>query len=115
MVPHPVGVRFYQRRSLAFPGALQRLLGRDVERQDVVAIDLYPGEPVGHRLLGDGLRGGLSLPGTEMAHWLFWQMKTFGVRITPAKLSPSWKSPSDVPPSPKKHTTAVSSFLSLAA
>ena len=39
--------------------------------------------------------------GTEMAHWLFWQKNTTGERNTEAKLHPSWKSPSDVAPSPK--------------
>jgi hypothetical protein len=36
-----------------------------------------------------------------MAHWLLLQKKTFGVSKTPAKFSPSWKSPSEVAPSPK--------------
>ena len=39
--------------------------------------------------------------GTVMAYWLFSQMKTLGVRHTPAKLRPLWKSVSDVEPSPK--------------
>jgi len=41
------------------------------------------------------------LSGTEIAHWLFWQTKTTGTCHTPAKLQASWKSPSDVAPSPK--------------
>src|SRR3972149_347610 len=39
--------------------------------------------------------------GTEMAHWLFWHRNTHGTLKTPAKLSPSWKSPFEDPPSPK--------------
>ena len=39
--------------------------------------------------------------GTEMAQWLFSQMKTQGAFQTPAKFMPAWNSPSDVPPSPK--------------
>ena len=53
--------------------------------------------------------------GTEMAYWLFWQMKTVGVFMTPAKFMASWKSPSDVAPSPRKVTVAMLSFLMLAA
>ena len=41
-----------------------------------------------------------TVPGVEIAHWLFWQMSTTGAFITPAKLSATWKSPSLVPPSP---------------
>ena len=47
--------------------------------------------------------------GTEIAHWLFWQTKTTGTCQTPAKLSASWKSPSDVAPSPKYAITTTSS------
>jgi hypothetical protein len=36
-----------------------------------------------------------------MAHWLLLQKNTVGVSNTPAKFSASWKSPSEVPPSPK--------------
>ena len=39
--------------------------------------------------------------GTEMAHWLFWQRNTVGAWNTAAKLQASWKSPSEVAPSPK--------------
>ena len=39
--------------------------------------------------------------GTDMAHWLFWQRKTTGTCQTPAKFSASWKSPSEVAPSPQ--------------
>lgn len=41
-----------------------------------------------------------SVPGVEIAHWLFWQISTTGARVTPAKLIATWKSPSLVPPSP---------------
>ena len=39
--------------------------------------------------------------GVEIAHWLFWQTKITGALTTPARLHASWKSPSDVDPSPK--------------
>ena len=39
--------------------------------------------------------------GTEMAHWLLLQMNSTGALVTPAKLSPEWKSLLEVPPSPK--------------
>ena len=39
--------------------------------------------------------------GMEMAHPLFWQRNTVGVRYTPAKFIASWKSPSEVAPSPE--------------
>src|SRR5205809_388189 len=49
------------------------------------------------------------LSGTEMAHWLFWQTKTSGTCQTPAKFIASWKSPSEVAPSPKYAMTTASS------
>ena len=42
-------------------------------------------------------------------------MKTVGVAYTPAKFRPSWKSPSEVAPSPKVQATTVSFFRSRAA
>ncbi len=47
--------------------------------------------------------------GTEMAHWLFWHTKTTGTCQTPAKFIASWKSPSEVAPSPKYAMTTTSS------
>jgi hypothetical protein len=44
-----------------------------------------------------------------MAHWLFCTTKTIGTCQTPAKLSASWKSPSEVAPSPQKAITTTSS------
>src|SRR6266511_4258872 len=49
--------------------------------------------------------------GTEMAHWLFWQKNTTGALNTAAKLHPSWKSPSEVAPSPK-YTSVARDFRS---
>lgn len=46
--------------------------------------------------------------GSEIAQPLFWQTKTTGTFQTAAKFTASWKSPSEVAPSPKKQTTAVS-------
>ena len=47
--------------------------------------------------------------GTEMAHWLFWQKNTTGALNTAAKFQASWRSPSEVAPSPKyTHTTPSS-------
>jgi len=48
--------------------------------------------------------------GTEIAYWLFCTTKITGTFHTPAKLSASWKSPSDVPPSPT-NAIATSSFF----
>jgi hypothetical protein len=50
-----------------------------------------------------------------MAHWLFWHRKTTGTCHTPAKFSASWKSPSDVAPSPKYTITTASSLRYCAA
>src|SRR5579864_4133149 len=36
----------------------------------------------------------------EIAHWLLERKKTIGALVTPARFRPSWKSPSDEPPSP---------------
>ena len=41
------------------------------------------------------------LSGMEIAHWLFWTRKTSGRCQTPAKFIASWKSPSEVAPSPQ--------------
>ena len=53
--------------------------------------------------------------GIEMAQPLFWQTKTVGVVNTPAKFIASWKSPSEVAPSPKKVIATASSPRSLDA
>ena len=50
-----------------------------------------------------------------MANWLLTQTKTLGVPKTPAKLRPSWKSPSEVAPSPNVVTTAAPSLRCLMA
>ncbi len=41
------------------------------------------------------------LSGTEIAHWLFWQMSTHGAFSTAAKFMPAWKSFELVAPSPR--------------
>ena len=48
--------------------------------------------------------------GVEMAYWLFWMVKITGAFHTAAKLSPSLKSPSEVPPSPMNVKTDSSFF-----
>src|SRR6266540_3715933 len=58
-----------------------------------------------------------SRSGTEMAHPLFWQNRMAGAPNTAAMLAASWKSPSDVAPSPKyarAHTGSPSSFAPMA-
>ncbi len=45
----------------------------------------------------------------EIAHWLLDRKKTIGAFVTPARLRPSWKSPSDEPPSPMYAMTTESS------
>src|SRR6266851_3644263 len=45
----------------------------------------------------------------EIAHWLLDRKKTIGAFVTPARLRPSWKSPSDEPPSPMYVMTTESS------
>src|SRR2546430_17155585 len=49
-------------------------------------------------------------PGVEIAQPLLRQKKMHGALKTPAKLSPTWNSPVEAVPSPKK-TSAQSSFL----
>ena len=51
-------------------------------------------------------------PGVEMAQPLFRQKKMHGDFQTPAKFMPTWNSPVEVAPSPKK-VTAISSRLNL--
>ncbi|OPZ74582.1 MAG: hypothetical protein BWY79_02080 [Actinobacteria bacterium ADurb.Bin444] len=46
-----------------------------------------------------------------MAHWLFWHRNTTGARNTAAKFMASWKSPSEVAPSPKMVKTTARSLL----
>src|SRR5216683_2370649 len=56
--------------------------------------------------------------GTLIAQWLFWQTKTTGALNTPAKFIATWKSPSDVAPSPMYAATTVRSpriFAAMAA
>ena len=50
-----------------------------------------------------------------MAYRLFSQKKTTGSRKTPAKFIAAWKSPVEVPPSPKVVRTAIRSPRSFAA
>src|SRR5262249_46414897 len=53
--------------------------------------------------------------GTLIAQWLFWQMNTTGALNTPAKFIATWKSPSEVAPSPMYAATPVRSPRILAA
>src|SRR4029078_11701177 len=53
--------------------------------------------------------------GTEIAYWLFSQMKTIGRRWIDAKLSPSWKSPLLVAPSPNQQNVTAHSWRILLA
>ena len=85
--------------------AVEGLVDRHVHRQGVVAVHLDARACRRRCPSGPGSRcGSGSLRGMEMAHWLFWQMKTTGACQTAAKFRPSWKSPSLVPPSPMKAT-----------
>src|SRR5258708_21695276 len=53
--------------------------------------------------------------GTLIAQWLFWQVKTTGALKTPAKFIATWKSPSEVAPSPRYAAITVRSPLMRAA
>ena len=53
--------------------------------------------------------------GREIAHWLLLHTNTVGVRKTPAKFIPAWKSPVEVPPSPKYARETMRSPRSFAA
>ncbi len=53
-----------------------------------------------------------ALRGTEIAHWLLLSTTSSGAFHTAAKLSPSSKSPFELPPSPRKHTAARASLRS---
>src|SRR5918999_455330 len=52
--------------------------------------------------------------GVEIAHWLLVQKKIVGVLNTAAKFIASWKSPSEVAPSPNHASDAAQSPLILA-
>src|SRR5262245_37154458 len=53
--------------------------------------------------------------GTLIAQWLFWQLNTTGALNTPAKFIATWKSPSEVAPSPMYAAPTVRSPRILAA
>ncbi len=53
--------------------------------------------------------------GVEIAHWLFTQKKTVEVLRTDAKFMASWKSPSDVAPSPNHASEEARSLRIFAA
>ncbi len=60
-----------------------------------------PGNPYASAFWASDLEAVCSSRGIEIAHWLFWQKNTTGSSKTPAKFIASWKSPSEVAPSPK--------------
>ena len=60
--------------------AIDRLAGRGVDGEHVVAVDAHARHAVGERLDGEGLGGRLREAGVEIAHWLFSQRKTTGTR-----------------------------------
>ena len=98
-------LRHYSRRR-ARP--LDRLAARRHDGQDVVAVHLDAGQPVGQGLLRDRAGVGLLLqrhrdgPLVVLA-----QRRSTGTCQTPAKFRASWKSPSDVAPSPKNTMTTA--------
>src|SRR5207302_6209080 len=53
--------------------------------------------------------------GTLIAQWLFWQLNTTGALNTPAKFIATWKSPSEVAPSPMYAAMTVRSPRTFAA
>src|SRR2546429_533898 len=84
-------------------GSLAAIAARWAARARGGAADTLVGLLPGSR---EGVR---FLSGTEIAHWLFWHTKTTGTCHPPAKFRASWKSPSEVAPSPKYAMTTTSS------
>ncbi len=58
--------------------------------------------PYAGGLVRDRLGGGLLRGGSEIAQPLFWHRNTQPTRTPPAKFIASWKSPSEVAPSPNE-------------
>ena len=74
----PIRERLDERRAVAAPRFVGRVLDDLVDREHVVAVGAQRLDAVAERLERDRLAAVWSVPGVEIAHWLFWQISTTG-------------------------------------